>query len=51
MALFRLAEKLGYLDPDAMGEHMPAALLMHWIAYWKVRAELERTAVESMSRK
>lgn len=51
MALFVLAEKLGYLDPHAMGEVLPAALLMEWIAFLRVRGELEKSAVESASRK
>ena len=51
LALFTLAEKLGYADPDAMGETIPAALLAEWGVYWKVRAKLEKAAVESASQK
>jgi hypothetical protein len=47
MALFRLAEKLGCLDPYAMGEQLPAALLHEWVAFWRARAELEKQAVDS----
>ena len=44
--LFALAEQLGVPDPDALGDALPGRLLSEWCAYWTVKAELLKAAID-----